>query len=184
MRPEILIPVDCWSGFDGQSYNTASTLGVEVEDKHREGEGRGGEGRGGEGRGDHDHKNTTYEGGRGSDHDKSGKKGAKGHGESRDQDVNLPFFSFAPVSPLSQSLNAPALPPPTWDSDQKIFFNLDCTESTDFCNGMKQTLDLAGWYVSQVLPYSLDYANVDYLLSIVVTSECFIDGFLRTVQSM
>jgi hypothetical protein len=148
MHPEILIPVDCWSGFDVLPSNT-STSGMQLEDKHREGEGRG------EGREGHNHKNTTYEGGRkvgGSDHDKSGKKGAKGHGESRDEDVNLPFFSFAPASPLSQSLNAPALPPPTWDSDQKIFFNLECKESTDFCNGMKQTLDLAGWYVSQVFP--------------------------------
>ena len=146
MHPEILIPVDCWSGFDAESSKAPTTSGMQVEGKHREGEGPG-----------HNHKNTTYEGGQkigGSDHDKSGKKGAYGHGESRDQDVNLPFFSFAPVSPLSQSLDAPALPPPTWDSDLKIFFNLDCKESTDFCNGMKQTLDLAGWYVSQVLPYS------------------------------
>jgi hypothetical protein len=135
MHPEILIPVDCWSN-PSSNYTSED---MAVQDKHREGEHT-----------KEHHKNTTYEGGSkvgGSDHDKSGRKG---NGESYSQEVNLPFFNFAPDSPLSESLTAPALPPPSWDSDQKIFFNLDCKESTDFCNGMKQTLDLAGWYVSQV----------------------------------
>lgn len=135
MHPEILVPVNCWSN---PSYNDTSEMAI--QDKHREGENS---------KGNHN-KNTTYEGGTevwGSDHDKSGKKGNR---ESYSQEVNLPFFNFAPDSPLSESLTAPALPPPTWDSDQKIFFNVDCKESADFCDGVKQTLDLAGWYVSQV----------------------------------
>lgn len=70
------------------------------------------------------------------------------------EEANLPFFDFAPDSPLNEILSAPALPPPSWSSDQQIFFNLACNQgSFDACHAMSQTLDLAGWYVSQVTAY-------------------------------
>lgn len=65
-------------------------------------------------------------------------------------DVNLPFFSFAPESPLKSILAAPALPPPSWNSDNKVYFNIDCRETKDVCDGMAETLNAAGWYISQV----------------------------------
>lgn len=70
--------------------------------------------------------------------------------EGQPEQPNLPYFNFAPDSPLSQILEAPALSPPSWEEDQAVFFNLDCNVSGDICKGMSETLDLAGWYVSQV----------------------------------
>lgn len=63
---------------------------------------------------------------------------------------NLSFFYFAPDSPLEEILSAPALPAPTWDDQQQIFFNLDCRQSPAVCGNMSYILNLAGWYISQV----------------------------------
>lgn len=71
---------------------------------------------------------------------------------SYDDDVNLPFFSFAPDSPVQQILNSPALPPPDWKSPNQVFFNVDCGESQTTCDGVTQTLNAAGCYISQVFP--------------------------------
>jgi hypothetical protein len=79
-----------------------------------------------------------------------------GHNSSHNE-PNLPFFNFAPNSPLSEILSAPAPPVPDWNSAQQIFFNLQCEQSSIICEGMSQTLNLAGWYVSQVLPFYLNY---------------------------
>ena len=85
--------------------------------------------------------------------------GSHDHRGSPDQDydadldqnsANLPFFDWAPRSPLSEILAYPALPPPTWNSSQQIFFHLQCNVSPEFCCNMSNTLDIAGWYVSQV----------------------------------
>jgi len=67
-------------------------------------------------------------------------------------DPNLPFFRSAPISPLPEILQMPALPPPTWESTQMLIFNLDCGLSPEFCRNMSLTLNIAGWYVSQVYP--------------------------------
>ena len=75
-------------------------------------------------------------------------------------DVNLPFFSFAPDSPLKSILAAPALPPPSWNSDNKVHFNIDCRETKDVCDGMTETLNAAGWYISQVFYISRRSTNV------------------------
>jgi len=66
------------------------------------------------------------------------------------EEVNLPFFNFAPDSPLSSILSAPAAPPPDWNSSQQIFFNLDCHVNHYPCNSVSNTLNAAAWYVSQV----------------------------------
>lgn len=98
---------------------------------------------------DLDHDNS-YE----SDHEHDDDDGSD---HDDDDEPNLPFFNFAPNSPLRGILRAPALPAPDWTSDQQIFFNLDCEQSSTTCEGMAQTLNLAGWYVSQVLPLFLNY---------------------------
>jgi|SRR5579862_3073686 len=69
--------------------------------------------------------------------------------------VNLPFFSFAPASPLKSILGAPALPPPDWNSPNQVYFNIACKENQSVCDGMSQTLNAAGWYISQVTPISM-----------------------------
>lgn len=83
------------------------------------------------------------------------------HGDDQwsDNITNLPFFDWAPYSPLSEILSQPALPPPTWNSSQQIYFNLDCgpPSSPEFCCGMSKTLDIAGWYVSQVCSTRLPF---------------------------
>ena len=93
------------------------------------------------------------------DGDSDSTKGHDNDGNKGDQDnapANLPFFDFAPDSPLSAILNAPALPAPTWSEPQAIFFNLDCDRrSYTSCQAMSQTLDLAGWYVSQVNTFGI-----------------------------
>jgi hypothetical protein len=68
--------------------------------------------------------------------------------------VNLPFFNWAPDSPLSSILSAPAAPPPDWNSSQQIFFNLDCHVKNYPCNSVSNTLNAAAWYVSQVSSHS------------------------------
>lgn len=92
----------------------------------------------------------------GSDSDDDDDGGRHNHNSSHNQ-PNLPFFNFAPNSPLSEILSAPAPPVPDWTSAQKIFFNLQCEQSSIICEGMSQTLNLSGWYVSQVLPFYLNY---------------------------
>jgi hypothetical protein len=67
-----------------------------------------------------------------------------------DDNVNLPFFNFAPAAPLQEILDAPALPPPDWNSPNLIYFNIDCNEPAPICTEMTQTLNAAGWYISQV----------------------------------
>ena len=61
-----------------------------------------------------------------------------------------PFYKSVPYSPLSKILAAPALPPPDWNSSQQMHFNVNCKESSDLCEGFVQTLNFAGWYISQV----------------------------------
>lgn len=73
--------------------------------------------------------------------------------------VNLPFFNFAPDAPLNGTFDAPALPPPTWNDENKIKFQLDCRQPGFICDAMNQTLYLAGWYVSQVNPKQVHVNN-------------------------
>ena len=93
-------------------------------------------------------------GGRGGDDDHGGGNGG-GDGpdkHSDGNDANLPFFNSAPMSPVPQILQMPAPPPPTWNSKQMLHFNLECGLSPEFCGNMSLTLNMAGWYVSQVYP--------------------------------
>ena len=76
-----------------------------------------------------------------------------------DRRPNLPFFFFAPDSPLFDLLTLPALPPPSWNDTQNLFFNVTCNKSDDFCSSFADTLDVAGWYVSQVSKSNLNYSN-------------------------
>ena len=55
--------------------------------------------------------------------------------EGQPEQPNLPYFNFAPDSPLSQILEAPALSPPSWEEDQAVFFNLDCNVSGGYMQG-------------------------------------------------
>ena len=114
----------------------------------------------------------------------------QGSGRDHDDDdspyePNLPFFTFAPNSPLSEILSAPALPAPDWNSDQQIFFNLDCKQSSTTCQGMSQTLDLAGWYISQVLinPSSQSLIT-DNTLFCIAPGQRFSHRLLRRVRQM
>jgi hypothetical protein len=132
MRPDLLTPVDCWQDFAVQSQNS-SMDGSGKKHWH------GGGGRNNPGNG-----STTT-------------TNANEHSMSS-PNVNLPFFNFAPDAPLSESFNAPALPPPSWNADNKIKFQLDCRQAGSVCDAMNQTLYLAGWYVSQVKSFRV-FAN-------------------------
>ena len=115
------------------------------------------------------------------DHDGGGHNGV--HNSSHNE-PKLPFFNFAPNSPLSEILSAPAPPVPDWTSAQRIFFNLQCEQSSITCEGMSQTLDLAGWYVSQVLPSLSQLLILDNTLSCIPPSQRFSHRLLRTIRQM
>jgi len=128
LHPEILTPVDCWGDLGVKSTNSSF---------------------------DNSGKKHRYRGGGGSNLNNGSSTAITENVHSTSSSsgsgyVNLPFFDFAPDVPISQSLNAPALPPPTWNADNKIKFQLDCWQPGSVCDAMNQTLHLAGWYVSQV----------------------------------
>lgn len=127
MHPEILTPVDCWSDFAVKSKNSSMD---EPGKKHRN-PGGGSNPANGSSIWTTNERSSSL--------------------SSGSQHINLPFFNFAPDAPLSEVFNAPALPPPTWNADNKIKFQLDCRQSGSVCDAMNQTLYLAGWYVSQVM---------------------------------
>src|SRR5579862_6527822 len=127
MHPEILTPVNCWTDFMVKAKNSS------MEDSGKK----------------------FRHGGGSSDTPGNGTSSTNGNvysttSSSGTDSVNLPFFNFAPDAPLSETFNAPALPPPTWNADNKIKFQLDCRQPGLVCDAMNQTLYLAGWYVSQV----------------------------------
>jgi hypothetical protein len=96
---------------------------------------------------------------------------------SASTNVNLPFFNFAPNSPLSSILSMPALPSPTWDLENRIYFNTDCRAAVDNCEGMTETLNLAGWYISQVPPprYVTFLTQIIQLRSPLIVNASFTD---------
>jgi len=135
MHPEILTPVDCWADFAVRTkYTSLDDSGKKY--KH------------------------TGNGGSGTDQGNNSTS-ATNHNEhtSSSQNVNLPFFNFAPEAPLYETFNAPALAAPTWNADNKIKFQLDCRQGGGLCDAMNQTLYLAGWYVSQVKAIIVGSAN-------------------------
>lgn len=100
-----------------------------------------------------------------------------------DEDANLPYFDFAPDSPLNEILTAPALPAPTWSDDQQIFFNLVCNTGTfDACNLMSQTLDLAGWYVSQVTFHISMFLITGHSFQTITLGQCISYRLLRAIR--
>jgi hypothetical protein len=125
MHPELLTPVPCWQD---------SHMGSASRDKTS----------GGDGHPDHDHD------GDGPGHGYPSAAPSSYNYKSSAITANLPFFDFAPQSPLPYILTSPALSPPTWNSTSMISFNVDCPVSPDTCYAVQKTLDLAGWYVSQV----------------------------------
>jgi hypothetical protein len=99
-------------------------------------------------------------------------------------DVNLPYFNFAPDSPLPSLLSAPALPPPTWNSNNRIYFNINCKVSRDRCDGMSQTLNLAGWYISQVLPVQTTLLTADNPIQCPPNRQRLLRRLLRRIRHM
>jgi hypothetical protein len=138
MHPEILTPVNCWQDF---SMSQKSTNG-------------GGDGDGdGDGGWGYSPPPPPGKGGNRNNKDGSSKGSSNGYDTDYDSDSDnsdLPFFSSAPYSPLSEMLQQPALPPPSWESPTTITFNIDCSVSGEICYAFSSTLELAAWYVSQV----------------------------------
>jgi hypothetical protein len=144
MHPEILTPVDCWTGF-------------KISAKSGGGSNHGGDHGGGHGPNNgakHDRSDSPNHD---DDHDGDGSSGSSSNSGSysanSDVVANLPFFNFAPASPLSEILEAEALSPPSWQSDSQIQINLNCQAGPETCYAMQSTLDLAAWYVSQIIQF-------------------------------
>lgn len=107
------------------------------------------------------------------------------HDDDGDENANLPYFDFAPDSPLNEILTAPALPAPTWSEDQRIFFNLECNTGTfDACNLMSQTLDLAGWYVSQVTRHISMFLITGHSFQTITLGQCISYRLLRAIRQV
>ena len=133
MHPEIIVPVDCWSTFAPASRSRDKKGAGAHDDKDWDGDGPYGDAK------------------HGNDYDGDDEIVSAHASTTTDDNVsNLPFFEFAPDSDLG-NLWEPALPPPSWDQENKFQFNVDCKKAPyNICTGVSNTLGIAGWYVSQV----------------------------------